>query len=66
MYGSALWTILLIIAIIFIIYAIFVSTNYSVQAWGNLILGILLVIFAVGAFSYAYKLFHTPQPVNML
>lgn len=65
MEGNIIWTILLIAAIIFVIYAVIISTNPTMQAWGNLILGIILIWLAVTAFMTAYQFFHAPQPQVM-
>jgi hypothetical protein len=60
MNGSFLWTLLFIIAFIFVIYALCFSTNSTVQAWGYLILALMFLWFTIVLFMGAYELFKAP------
>ena len=42
---------------IFIIYAVIISTNKTVQAWGYLLLGIILIWWAYNYLITAFALF---------
>jgi hypothetical protein len=63
--GSILWVIIVIAAIVFIVYAVFVSTDPTVQAWGYVILGVVLVLAAIYTFIEASNLFKVPRRVTM-